>query len=695
MSAEMEQRIAKLEQELVDLRQEVDALKQHQPSEQRSNSFISKPFNLDTSVTPKPKPSATSKHEPTIEQVVEPTRTLEERITWALPKVFMVILVLGVLWGLKLVSDYGYLSNEVKIILAYVLSVALAVTAYVLENKKLGSQAITISLYGGAFIIGILTTATGAILYEILALYVALLIALMYIGYGIAISFFKKNEVLTTFVAFTSLLLPYLLEYMDFSPVIILGFIVVLFGALQAVIIVHQQKIALYVATFFSVFSISILAVINGENKTVFAISLLGVLALFFMSWCRMDIASPMWKRVHASLLFTLSSISLLMLNLIVSSLANGELLLVIMLGLFLGLAFYGRRHKLQEAFDVAGTLALVTLLNVLLVMNLPNAIDHLLLPFSAFVGVMIALRLRASVMKVVQSITFMITAILSYVMHEPTPFFSIAHVSLVLPLVYLIVIYVYVKRPKEKLTTYEKMMKDFHVVDGLAVLMSAYFLAYIGKIDAIYFPSMTGIPHIMYMVLAVLFATSLIVPEKYIGRVLSPVLGAFFLLTVLLLTLNPYDMQGVEWLNMATRLVYIAVIMAIIVDIYMKGRIAQNYAKLTEKFTDHVMSAGVVLVMFVVWGWLYQLTYNQLLAGTLRIALTTIALFITASISLWLSSVQSLRILRITGFTILAFAIVKLIFFDLSALDLFIRACLFMTIGGLGLFLSNRLLKK
>ena len=34
---------------------------------------------------------------------------------WALPKVFMVILVLGVLWGLKLVSDYGYLSNEVKI----------------------------------------------------------------------------------------------------------------------------------------------------------------------------------------------------------------------------------------------------------------------------------------------------------------------------------------------------------------------------------------------------------------------------------------------------------------------------------------------------------------------------------------------------------------------------------------------------
>lgn len=691
MSTEMEQRIAKLEQEVVDLRQQVDALERHRQKEQGPKISTSKPINLDSPIAPKPKPQL----EPTIEKVVTPTRTLEESIMWALPKVFMVILVLGVLWGLKLVSDYGYLSNEVKIILAYVLSVALAVTAYVLENKKFGSQAITISLYGGTFIIGILTTAAGAILYEILGLYVALLIALMYIGYGIAISFFKKNEVLTTFVAFTSLLLPYLLEYMEFSPVIILGFIVVLFGALQSVIIMHQQKIALYVATFFSVFSISILSVINGDNKTVFAISLLGVMATFFMSWCRMDIVGPLWKRVHTGLLFTLSSISLLLLNLMVRNLANSELLLLIMLGLFLGLAFYGHRHKLQEAFDVAGTLAIVTLLNVLLVMNLPNDVDRLLIPFSAFVGVMIALRLRASVMKAVNSFIFMIIAILSYGIHDPSPFFSIAHASLVLPLVYLIVIYVYVKRPKEMLTSYEKWMKDSNVVDILAVLTSAYFLGYISKIDSVYFPGIIAIPHMMCIVLAVLFAASLIVPKKYIGRVLSPVLGVFFLLTTISLSLTHYDMQGIDWLNMATRFVYVAVIVAIIVDIYMKGRIAQNYHKLTEKFTDHVVSAGVVLVMFTVWGLLYQLEYNQLLDLTLRIALTTITLFITASISLWLSSVRSLRILRLTGFTILAFAIVKLIFFDLSALGLFIRALLFMTIGGLGLILSNRLLKK
>lgn len=689
MSAEMEQRIAKLEQEVMDLRQEVNALKQPWQKEQIPKS--SKPIILGPPIVQKTK----EKQEPAIETVATPTRSLEESIMWALPKVFMVILVLGVLWGLKLVSDYGYLSNEVKIILAYVLSIALAVTAYVLENKKRSSQAITISLYGGAFIVGILTTAAGAILYEILGLYVALLIAFLYIGYGITISFFKKNEVLTTFVAFTSLLLPYLLEYMDFSPVIILGFIVVLLGALQSVIILHQQKIALYVATIFSVFAISILAVLNGDNKTVFALSLLGVLAIFFMSWCRMVIVEPVWKRVHAGLLFSLSSISLLLLNLILLNLEYSEILLLILLGLFLGLAFYGHRHEMQEAFDVAGALAIVTLLNILLVLNLSSDVDRLLLPFSAFVGLMIALRLRASVMKIVQSFIFAMMVILSFISNEPMPFFSIEHLSLVLPLVYLLVIYVYVKRPKETLNTFEKLMKDVYVVDLLAVIISAYLLCTIIKIDTTYFESVIGIPHLMCMVLAVLFVTSLIAPEKYIGRVLPSVLGVFFLLAMMSITMMPYYMEGIEWLNIMTRLAYLAVTVAILVDIYMNGRIAQNYQRLMEKFTDHALSAGIVLIMINIWGLLYQLALNDVLDWTIRIALTTIALFMTASIALWISSVRSLQILKLTGLTILAFAIVKLVFFDLSALDLLIRAVLFMTIGGLGLFLSNRLLKK
>ena len=142
MSLEMERRIATLEQEMMDLRQELEGLKRQQAVEKTSTLNARK--SIIEQSTPKlaqsPKPNSNLEQRPKTmpapENKMEPQRTLEERFMWALPKVFMVILVMGVLWGLKLVSDYGYLSNEVKIILAYALSLALAATAYVLEHKK-------------------------------------------------------------------------------------------------------------------------------------------------------------------------------------------------------------------------------------------------------------------------------------------------------------------------------------------------------------------------------------------------------------------------------------------------------------------------------------------------------------------------------------------------------------------------------
>lgn len=701
MSLEMERRIATLEQEMMDLRQELEGLKRQQAVEKTSTLNARK--SIIEQSTPKlaqsPKPNSSLEQKPKTmpapEKKMEPQRTLEERFMWALPKVFMVILVMGVLWGLKLVSDYGYLSNEVKIILAYALSLALAATAYVLEHKKIGSSAITISLYGGAFIVGILTTAASAILYEIIGLTMALVIAVVYIGYGMAISYLKKNEVLTIFVAFTSLLLPYLLEYMDFSPIIILIYVVVLFTMLQFVIHQHKQKLALYIATFFSVLAISIITFMNQDNRAVFAIGFLVVLSIFYTSWCRLYNAESKLKYIHVGLQFSLGAFSLLLLDFIISPIEYSEALLFILVCLFAALAGYGYKQKWQEAFDSAVTLAFITLCNTLLVMNFPEKVDHLLIPFITFAGVMMSLRLRVSMMKVVSSFSFMITLALSFIIHEPAPFFSIDHASLIMPGIYLLIIYVYARRPKETQTVFEKVMKELYVIDFLAVITTGYFLAYIGKLDGTYFAGAGNIPHLMYMILAVLFAGSLLVPTKYKGRALTPVLTVFFILFTIMLEIIPYNMQGVEWLNIVTRIVYIAVIVAIMIDLLMKGRIYQSYKEQIEKLLDPIVSAGMVLTMISVWGLIAQLSFNSLLDWKLSIAFSTITLFLTASISLWLSNVRNLRTLRITGFIILVIAFIKLIFFDLSALDLLIRAVLFMTIGGIGLLLSGRLLRK
>ncbi len=699
MSLEMERRVAKLEEEMADLRQELSELRRIQSNEKINTldarqSMIEQSVPIQPTPTPTPKPTVEPKSTPvkTAQKEVQPQPSMEERVMWALPKVFMVILVMGVLWGLKLVSDYGYLSNGVKIILAYSLSVGLAIIAYILERRKVGSPAITVSLYGGAFIVGILTTAASAILYEIIHLTPALGITVLYIGYGIAISYLKKNEALTVFVAFTSLLLPYLLEYMDFSAVIILLFVIVLFAMLQLVVQQHKQKLALYISTFFSVLAIGVVAFMNHDKQVVFAFGLLAILAIFYVSWCRLYNAQSKWKPLHIGLQFSLGSFSLLLMNLIIRSLEYGEAVLLIFIGLLIALAFYSHRQKWQEVFDSAITLAFIAVCNTLLIMNIPDKVDDLLYPLIAFAGVMMSLRLRASMMKVVTSFFLVITLLLNFIFHEPTPFISFEHLSLFMPIIYLVVIYLYARRPKETLSPFEKVMKDLYAIDILAVIATGYFLAYMSKLDSAYFAATNGIQYLMCIALAALFAGSLLVSEKFKGRALTPVLGAFFIVLSLMISTKPSMMDS---LNMMTRLVYIAVIMAIIVDVLVKGRIYRLYEERMGKYVDTIVSSGVVLTMISIWGLVHQFTYSHLLDWKLSIALTTITLFLTASISLWLSSTQHLKKLRTTGFVILVIAFIKLIFFDLSALDLLIRAVLFITIGGIGMLLSGRLLRK
>ncbi|WP_240186111.1 DUF2339 domain-containing protein [Lysinibacillus fusiformis] len=688
--------MAKLEEEMADLRQELSELRRIESNE-KINTLDARQSMIEQSVPikpPPPKPTVEPNSTPvkTAQKEVQPQPSMEERVMWALPKVFMVILVMGVLWGLKLVSDYGYLSNGVKIILSYSLSVGLAIIAYILERRKVGSPAITVSLYGGAFIVGILTTAASAILYEIIHLTPALGITILYIGYGITISYLKKNEALTIFVAFTSLLLPYLLEYMDFSAVIILLFVIVLFAMLQLVVQQHKQKLALYISTFFSVLAIGVVAFMNHDKQVVFAFGLLAILAIFYASWCRLYNAQSKWKPLHIGLQFSLGSFSLLLMNLIIRSLEYGEAVLLIYIGLLIALAFYSHRQKWQEVFDSAITLAFIAVCNTILIMNIPDKVDDLLYPLIAFAGVMMSLRLHASMMKVVTSFFFVVTLLLNYIFHEPTPFISFDHLSLFMPIMYLVVIYLYARRPKETLSPFEKVMKDLYAIDILAVITAGYFLAYISKLDTTYFATTNGIQYLMCIALASLFAGSLLVSEKFKGRALTPVLGVFFAVFTLMISTKPSLMDS---LNMMTRLVYIAVIVSIIVDVLVKGRIYRLYEERMGKYVDTIVSSGVVLTMISMWGLVHQFTYSHLLDWKLSIALTTITLFLTASISLWLSSIQQLKTLRTTGFVILVIAFIKLIFFDLSALDLLIRAVLFITIGGIGMLLSGRLLRK
>ncbi|WP_332651684.1 DUF2339 domain-containing protein [Lysinibacillus sp. 54212] len=706
MDRELEQRVERLEEEVRGLREELSQLKNEAYLTAVESSEIKSQISEQTkAIYKKPTPSQrkskaspiTISNEPSpenIETAQEPQRSLEETITWALPKVFMVILVLGVLWGLKLISDYGYLSDSVKIALAYLLSIGLIALPYVLEKKKKSSQAVIISLYGGAFIIGILTTAAGTILYDVLHLNLALFLALLYIAYGIFISYAKANEVLTIFVVFTSLLLPYLLEYMDFSGLLIIQFVVLLFAAVQFVVVKHCQQVALHVTTGFTHLSALALWWLSEGADMYFAIGIVLLISVYLYSWWKVYNPNSKWSQTHEGLLFSYNVFALFSLLLISLNMAFDTVVFLLSLAIYSGVAYIAYKEQRTRVLDVTGTVAFLAFIFALVTLDLSNEVQILLFGFVSFAGIMLGLRLRASIMKVSYSLQFFFITVITIVVCEVYPFFTIEHLSLAMIFVYLVIIYMYVKRPKQNLNRFESWMKKMHVQDILPILILVYFLIYCIALEFDYISNVTNYPYLTYIVILLLLLVSLFTPEKWIGKFLPGALLVGSIGSLISLLLTGYYEDANWQLNFLAKVVYSVVIIALLADLYRKGFLNKKWAAFLQKI-ELFINTGFVLIILLMMSILSVMRLNGWIDYSVGVIGNTITIFSAASVALLAGAKRSWQDVKILGFTLLGIGIFKLIFFDLSALDLLIRSALFIVVGGVGLLLSNRLLRK
>lgn len=702
---DLQRRVERLEEEVRRLRQEVTALKT-KDEEKTDHSLEAKStvsqlkealFNKPTREQP-----TTEEDELVFKQAIQtqnqptkPQRSLEETITWLLPKVFMVILVLGVLWGLKLISDYGYLSDGVKIVLAYALSIGLIVLPYILEKKQKSSQAIIISLYGGAFIIGILTTAAGAILYDVLHLNTALIIAVLYVAYGIFISYYKANEILTIFVIFTSLLLPYLLEYMEFSELLIIQFVVILFAAIQFVIVKHRQQIALHITTSFTHLSALALWGFSENVDMYFAIGLLLIASIYLYSWWKLYEPESKWRAVHEGLLFSYHVFALMTLLWVTNDITFDTILFLLMLVIYSMTAFVAYKQRLQHVVDVVATIAFLAFILMMGTFDLSDDVLILLFGFVAFSGIMLGLRLRATVMKITYSLAFFLITLITMAVGEVKPFFTLNHLSVVLICIYLIAIYMYVKQPKENLTRFETWAEQANIQHILPIIISAYFMKYVMDLEYGYISNVGETPFVSLIVLLVLFVLSLFVREKWIGKFLvTALLIATSLASLVLLTTGYY--ADTNWsFNLVAKIIYLVVIMALLADFYSSGIVYKKYEELLSKKIEVFINTGFVLCILFIMSIFSLLEHSGWIDYAVAVTGNTIAIFATASAALMVGAKRGWRNVKIAGFALLGIGIFKLIFFDLSALDLLIRSALFIVVGGVGLLLSNRLLRK
>ncbi|RHW38275.1 DUF2339 domain-containing protein [Lysinibacillus yapensis] len=712
MNHDTEERIAKLEKEVLSLRMELNELKGIKTDQAKESSKDDvEPNNprpiLQTEETENhlvnlnKKALSSQKKNPIVAPISSSTaqvqnekkhRSLEEMILWLLPKVFMLILVLGVLWGLKVISDIGVLTNSVKILLAYILSLGLIAVAVFMDRRKPESSRIfTVVLYGGAFIVGILTTAAGAILYDVLNLSIALILAFCYIAYGMLICYVKKNQVLSIFVVFTSLLLPYLLEYMDFNGAVIVFYVLIVFCSMQLIFLKHHQSIAMYCSYFFSTIALFVIWNLNRDGEWLYLLSFILLNTVLLAVWWRLYKPFSKRRTIHEGLLFSLSLVTIIMINQVADA---ASIPLLAMTFIYAAAAALAYKQSSSRILDIMATLSLLTVMNIVVALELGDSLEQLLLPFTAFLGLLLSLKLNAYLMKVIYSLIFGFNILIHLLSYNVEPFWSAAHLNYVLIFVYLLILFIQLKRFYPKTHQEKEDVMISFANDFFPIVITVYFFIYIAKIDLAYL-SNNHYPYITLLLLAIAMTGSLFIAERFIGRFLRWMLLFAFALGYFYLLPTHY-VEGLDvWLNLFVRLLYVLIIIAIIGDLYMKGYIYKSWISKTKIDIDGTMAAGIFFAMVLGYSILEQFKYDYMSYSLAVITLKTLLLFMTATISLWISSTGQYRNVRILGFILIPIAMMKLIFFDLDSLDLVVRAILFMVIGGIGLFLSNRLLSR
>lgn len=141
--------------------------------------------------------------------------------TW-LPRIFVVIMLLGVVWLFKAGIDTGLLQPPVRLVFGGILAIIL----YMIGDRQIVKQrqALGLVLLGGSIASVVLTTFAAHFLYDYLPATFAFILNVIWIVLGIVIADMRKSEYLAIFVAIGGFFVPFLIENSDPNLYIFLGY---------------------------------------------------------------------------------------------------------------------------------------------------------------------------------------------------------------------------------------------------------------------------------------------------------------------------------------------------------------------------------------------------------------------------------------------------------------------------------------
>ncbi|WP_153730732.1 DUF2339 domain-containing protein [Sporosarcina obsidiansis] len=611
----------------------------------------------------------------------------EKQISVWLPRVFMFILLLGVLWDLKVGMEYGLITGLVRIALGFIASGVL----YFLGMRYLrnGKNGFGLTLLGGFIALGILTTFAAHHLYGYFNFFVALVVGIAYIAAGLYLSLKTKSETLTIFSGIAGFLLPFLLAGQVGSDIQFCLYILLLFLSLFFVSLRHQHKYSFYVS--FLLFHLTLLAyVVLGwfeiNEKIIVATAFIQHL-LLLVAYIKGYIARQVFTEtlIYTNFVFVLGWIKFL-------DYQQEIILFGLVAALYITLAAWAFSKKKEMLCGVLSAVAIFASSAFILAFQTEELYGKLmLLLINGAIGLWVGLYYQTIRTIITGGMVYVLAVYTTLVAVDFTEFWTIQHMVWLVLITTLCAIYYSFYRWRPAFIGKTTLHLDQSLIAGQLILV-----VYVFKLVQLFLQdtnwSFQTSMHIQLAILVALLGALYLLNKWQHGRFITHAVVVEFLLAsfvVLGLGVGGDSFGNVFSFNLVVQLVYVVILTVIFLAIL------SNTFYISLKWKTGALAVIMQAIYFIFLNkWYFALVMIGNWSTEWILLVHTFWLFGFAFVSLTIGRKMKWKAVRIIGVLLIGVCLLKLFIIDLNSISILIRSILFTVVGVAGLLYSRTLWK-
>ncbi|SDN46061.1 Predicted membrane protein [Psychrobacillus sp. OK028] len=248
-----------------------------------------------------------------VRPIIQQQEEVKQPVEWdvlifqkILPPLFIIVFIMGIIWGFKAVSDYGFLQPTVKVIIGYVVGfvlIALGIWQIKKSRKNLGHM-----LLGGSIPILMLTTFAMHQLYNLSGPTVAFVLNLIWITLGVFLTYKYHSQGIGIVAVVGGVFVPFLIKSTSPNIPLFSFYETVLFTVFLWIALKYSYKALYYISVVFLQVAILVFFIFANVPDEYKWIAMLPI----FVQHCALLVSLLKTKQLLKEQAYTLFSIMLL-----------------------------------------------------------------------------------------------------------------------------------------------------------------------------------------------------------------------------------------------------------------------------------------------------------------------------------------------------------------------------------------------